>query len=275
MGLKTYRPITPARRYYSVSTFDEITAQEPHWPLLRTLRKNGGRNNLGRVCTKYRGGGERRHYRLIDFARDKREIGALVKSIEYDPNRSARIALLLYRDGEYRYILAPDGLRPGDEVLSGRNLPIRLGNAMPLADVPVGVEVHNLQLFPNSKSYLVRSAGTAAQVLAKEGDRVVVKLPSNEIRLFDPACWCTIGRVSNQEHKDISIGKAGRMRHRGFRPRTRPVAMNPVDHPMGGGEGKSSGGRHPCDESGRPAKGFKTRKRKKSSSRYILQRRKK
>jgi large subunit ribosomal protein L2 len=275
MALKSYQPITPARRYYSVSTFEEITSKKPYRPLLRAQSKSGGRNNLGRICTKYRGGGERRHYRVIDFARSKTAIPAVVASIEYDPNRSGRIALLKYRDGEHRYILAPEGLRPGAEVMAGRDLPIRIGNAMPLADVPVGVEIHNLQLHPNSKSYLVRSAGSAAQVLAKEESRVVVKLPSGEIRLFELNCWATIGRVSNPEHKDISVGKAGRKRHMGIRPRTRPVAMNPVDHPMGGGEGKSSGGRHPCDETGRPAKGFKTRKRSKFSNRYILQRRKK
>jgi len=275
MALRTYRPMTPARRYYTVSTFEEITTTEPYRPLLRVQRKNGGRNNLGRICTKYRGGGERQHYRVIDFARDKRDIPARVAHIEYDPNRSARIARLLYRDGEYRYIIAPEGLRQKDEVSSGRNLPIRIGNAMPLSDVPVGVEIHNVQLFPSSKSYLVRSAGTAAQVMAKEADRAVLKLPSGETRLFDLGCWATLGRVSNLEHKDISIGKAGRMRHRGFRSRVRAVAMNPIDHPMGGGEGKSSGGRHPCDETGRPAKGYKTRKRSKASNRYILQRRKK
>jgi len=275
MAIKTFQPITPARRYYSVSTFEEITKTTPHRPLLRPLRHNGGRNNLGRVVSKYRGGGERRHYRIIDFARSKLDIPAKVSSIEYDPNRSARIALLLYKDGEYRYIVAPDGLHAGDSIASGRGLPIRIGNAMPLSDVPVGVEIHNLQLYPNSKSFLVRSAGSAAQIMAKEEKRVVVKLPSGELRAFDLKCWATIGRVSNLEHKDIVIGKAGRNRHRGIRPRVRPVAMNPIDHPMGGGEGKSSGGRHPCDESGRPAKGFKTRRRKKFSSRYILQRRKK
>ena len=275
MGIKTFRPITPARRYYSVSTFEEITRTEPHWPLVETLRKNGGRNNLGRVCTKYRGGGERRHYRVIDFARDKLDLAARVVSIEYDPNRSSRIALVLYPDGEYRYILAPEGLKTGDNVTSGRGLPIRIGNSMPLSDVPVGVEIHNLQLYPRSKSFLVRAAGSASQVMAKEAGHAVVRLPSGEVRKFELNCLATIGRVSNPEHKDIVIGKAGRKRHMGIRPRTRPVAMNPIDHPMGGGEGKSSGGRHPCDETGRPSKGFKTRKRNKFSNRYIMQRRKK
>lgn len=247
----------------------------PHEPLIEPLRKNGGRNNLGRVTTKCRGGGERRHYRVIDFQRDKFDIPAKVASVEYDPNRSAWIALLRYADGEYRYILCPEGLRPGDAVQSGRGLPIRTGNAMPLADVPVGVEIHNLQLYPGSRAFLCRSAGTAAQVLAKEDTWAVVKLPSGEIRRFDFRCMATLGRVSNPEHKDISIGKAGRVRHRGRRPRTRAVAMNPVDHPMGGGEGKSSGGRHPCSANGTIAKGLKTRDRKKKSSRLILQRRRK
>lgn len=273
MGIKEYRPITPGRRHYTVSDFSDITREEPFKPLIVPLRKNGGRNNLGRITAKYRGGGEKRHYRLIDFKRDKTGIPAKVISIEYDPNRSARIALVCYADGEYRYILCPDGLQVGDQVTAGNNLPIRIGNAMPLSDIPVGVEIHNLQLYPESRSYLVRSAGTAAQILAKEDRWAVVKLPSGEIRKFDLRCWATIGRVSNLEHKDISIGKAGRSRHMGIRPRTRAVAMNPVDHPMGGGEGKSSGGRHPCSEKGTIAKGYKTRNWKKKSSQLIIRRR--
>ncbi len=273
MGIKEYRPITPGRRHYTVSDFSDITREEPFKPLLVPLRKKGGRNNLGRITAKYRGGGEKRHYRIIDFKRDKTGIPAKVVSIEYDPNRSARIALVCYADGEYRYILCPDGLQVGDQVTSGNNVPIRIGNAMPLSDIPVGVEIHNLQLYPESRSYLVRSAGTAAQILAKEDRWAVVKLPSGEIRKFDLRCWATIGRVSNLEHKDISIGKAGRSRHMGIRPRTRAVAMNPVDHPMGGGEGKSSGGRHPCSEKGIIAKGYKTRNRKKKSSQLIIRRR--
>ncbi|MGQ9677997.1 MAG: 50S ribosomal protein L2 [bacterium] len=273
MGTKQYRPITPGRRFYTVSDFSEITQERPYKPLTIPLRKTGGRNNQGRLTAKYRGGGEKRRYRIIDFLRDKVGITAKVVSVEYDPNRSARIALVCYADGEYRYILCSEGLKVGDEVVSGNNLPIRLGNAMPLSDIPVGVEIHNLQLYPASRSFVVRAAGTAAQILAKEEKWAVVKLPSGEIRKFDLRCWATIGRVSNAEHKDISIGKAGRMRHMGRRPRTRAVAMNPVDHPMGGGEGKSSGGRHPCSENGLIAKGYKTRNSKRKSNKLIIRRR--
>lgn len=274
MGIKTYRPIPKSRRYYTSSDFSEITAKEPYKRLTRAKRKTGGRNNLGRITTKHRGGGEKRKYRIIDFKRDKMDIPAKVISIEYDPNRSARIARVLYRDGEYRYILAPDGLRVGEEIISKRNAPIKLGNALPLRDIPSGVEIHNIQLFPNSGSFLARSAGTSAQILAKEGDFAQVRLPSGEIRLFRLDCMATIGKVSNPEHREISLGKAGRARHRGRRPRTRAVAMNPVDHPMGGGEGKSSGGRHPCSPKGLIAKGKKTRKRHKPSDKYIISRRK-
>jgi len=273
MGIKQYRPISPARRFYTVSDFSEITREEPCKSLTVPLKKTGGRNNQGRITAKYRGGGEKRRYRIIDFLRDKTGVPAKVVSIEYDPNRSARIALVCYADGEYRYILCPDGLKVGDEVASGNNLPIRIGNAMTLSDIPVGVEIHNLQLYPDSRSFMVRAAGTAAQILAKEEGWAVVKLPSGEIRKFHLRCWATIGRVSNPEYKDISIGKAGRSRHMGIRPRTRAVAMNPVDHPMGGGEGKSSGGRHPCSEKGMIAKGYKTRNPKKKSSRLIIRRR--
>jgi large subunit ribosomal protein L2 len=258
-----------------VSTFEEITRVEPHYPLLEPLRKSGGRNNLGRKTDKWIGGGEKQHYRIIDFMRDKTGIAGKVVSVEYDPNRSARIALVCHVDGEYRYVLAPVGIKVGDQVASGRNLPIRDGNAMPLSDIPVGVEIHNLQLYPQSRAFLVRSAGTAAQILNKEEDMAVIKLPSGEIRRFHLGCMATIGRLSNPEHKDISVGKAGRSRHRGIRPCSRAVAMNPIDHPMGGGEGKSSGGRHPCSERGIPAKGYKTRNRKKKSSRFIVQRRRK
>ncbi len=275
MGIKNYRPTPLARRYYSVSTFEEITTTKPHKPLLVRIKKTSGRNNLGRITAKYRGGGEKKHYRVIDFERTKHDMSAIVKSIEYDPNRSARIALVCYKDGEYRYILAPEGLKVGDEIFAGKDAPIRFGNTMLLSSIPVGVEIHNLQLYPGYKSYLIRSAGTAGQILAKEQDHAVIKLPSGEIRKFALNCFATIGRVSNLEHKDISIGKAGRMRHRGIRPRVRAVAMNPIDHPMGGGEGKASGGRHPCNEKGFIAKGKKTRKHHKYSSQLILQRRKK
>ncbi len=274
MPTKSYRPITPARRYYSVITRDDLTRQEPYRPLTEPKRKTAGRNNTGRITAKCRGGGERRHYRIIDFRRDKTGVPGRVVSIEYDPNRSSRIALVAHADGEYRYILCPMGLKVGDTVMSGRNLPIREGNAMPLGDMPAGIEIHNLQLYPQSNSFLVRSAGTAAQLMAKEDDLAVVKLPSGELRKFHKACMATVGRVSNPEHKDVSVGKAGRVRHRGRRPRVRAVAMNPIDHPMGGGEGKSSGGRHPCSERGIPAKGYRTRNPKKQSTRWIVQRRK-
>ncbi len=273
MGIKLYRPTTPARRYYMVSTDELLSRKKPRKSLLKKLHRTAGRNNTGRITARGRGGGEKRHYRPIDFRRDKVGLAGRVVSIEYDPNRSARIALVSYPDGEYRYILCPEGLAPGDQVAAGRNLPVRVGNAMPLSDIPVGVEIHNLQLYPNSRSYLVRAAGTSAQILNKEEDLAVIKLPSTEIRKFHLACQATVGRVSHPEHKDISIGKAGRSRHMGRRPRTRAVAMNPIDHPMGGGEGKSSGGRHPCSERGIPAKGYKTRNRKKKSSRMIVQRR--
>ncbi len=275
MGIKEYRPTTSSRRFYTVSTFEEITAKRPHKRLCLPKRKTGGRNNQGVITAKYRGGGEKRFYRIIDFARDKRDIPARVVSIEYDPNRSARIALVLYKDGEYRYILAPDGLKVGSEIIASEkeNCPIRIGNAMPLRFIPVGVEVHNLQLYPQRDTYCARSAGTACQILAKEEDYAVVKLPSGEIRKFSLQCFASIGRVSNPEHKDISIGKAGRKRHMGIRPRTRAVAMNPIDHPLGGGEGRSHGGRHPCSEKGKLAKGEKTRRRGKFSDRYIIKRR--
>ena len=275
MGIKTYRPTTPARRYYQVARFYDITRDKPHESLLRPMPKSGGRNNTGRKTNKWIGGGAKQQYRVIDFLRDKTGVAGKVVSVEYDPNRTPRIALVCYADGEYRYILCPQGLKVGDTVSSGSGLPIRDGNAMSLSDVPVGVEIHNLQLYPKSRSFLVRAAGTAAQLLNKEEDMAVIKLPSGEIRRFHLACMATLGRLSNPEHKDISIGKAGRSRHLGIRPVSRAVAMNPVDHPMGGGEAKSSGGRHPCSERGIPAKGYRTRNRKKKSSRMIVQRRKK
>lgn len=273
MGIKTYRPIPMARRYYTVSDFADLTAKEPHKSLTRFKKQRAGRNNLGRLTVKGRGGGERRRYRFIDFKRDKHSIPGRVVSIEYDPNRSGRIALILYRDGEYRYVLAPEGLKTGDEIVSGKEVPIKIGNAMPLADTPLGVEIHNIQLNPGAPGSLVRSAGLSAQILAKEGDYASVKLPSGEIRLVRLDCYATVGRVSNFEHNSISLGKAGRSRHRGIRPTSRAVVKNPVDHPMGGGEGKSSGGRHPCSPRGLLAKGLKTRKHKKWSAKYIVARR--
>lgn len=273
MGTRSSRPIPMSRRYRTVSDFSEITISEPHPRLLRPKPKRGGRNNLGRITARYRGGGERRHYRIIDFRREKRGVRARVAGIEYDPNRSARIALLSYQDGDYRYILAPEGLGPGDEVVASEKAPIRVGNALPLAAIPPGVEIHNLQFRPDSFRGLIRSAGTSAQILAKEKGYAHVRLPSGEVRLFPLDCWATVGQVSNPDHRAISLGKAGRARHMGRRPRTRAVAMNPVDHPMGGGEGKSSGGRPPCSPKGFPAKGAKTRKRHRPSDRYIISRR--
>uniref|UniRef100_A0A7V3ZVX2 Large ribosomal subunit protein uL2 n=1 Tax=candidate division WOR-3 bacterium TaxID=2052148 RepID=A0A7V3ZVX2_UNCW3 len=274
--IKKYKPITSARRFYSVVKLEGVPKREPYKPLLVIKKSKAGRNNLGRITAKYRGGGEKKYYRIIDFKRDKYDIPAKVVSIEYDPNRTAWIALVCYQDGEYRYIIAPDGLQIGDIIISTRDkeIPIKIGNAMPLRLIPVGVEIHNLQLYPNYPSYIARAAGTACQILAKEEKYAIVKLPSGEIRKFHLDCMATIGRVSKPEHKDVTIGKAGRKRHMGRRPRTRAVAMNPVDHPMGGGEGRSHGGRHPCSEKGLLAKGKKTRKKRKSSDKFIIQKRK-
>jgi large subunit ribosomal protein L2 len=273
--IKKYKAITPGRRFYEVLYDKEVSRERPYKPLLEPLHKKGGRNNQGRVTAPHRGGGEKRHYRIIDFKRgDKIGIPAKVVSIQYDPNRTANIALVCYQDGEYRYILASDGLKVGDEVAAGPKAPLRVGNAMPLANIPVGIEIHNIQIFAGTRGRMVRSAGSSAQILAKEGDQAFVKLPSGEVRLFNTACYATIGSVSNVEHIKVSIGKAGRKRHMGRRPRTRAVAMNPVDHPMGGGEGKASGGRPPCSRTGLIAKGKKTRNKKKASSRLIVKRRK-
>ncbi|MBD3286611.1 50S ribosomal protein L2 [candidate division WOR-3 bacterium] len=272
--VKRYKPITPSRRFYEVIADKDVSRAKPHKALLEPLRKKGGRNNSGRITAPRRGGGEKRQYRIIDFKRDKEGIPARVVSIQYDPNRTASIALLCYRDGEYRYMLAPEGLSNGDEVVSGPQAPLRVGNALPLARIPVGIEIHNIQMFPGTRGRMVRSAGSSAQILAKEQDQTFVKLPSGEVRLFSTRCYATVGRVSNPEHSKVSMGKAGRSRHLGRRPRTRAVAMNPHDHPMGGGEGKASGGRPPCSRTGLIAKGKKTRNKKKASSRLIVRRRK-
>ncbi len=273
MGIKRYRPTTPTLRYQTVSDFSEITKKTPYKPLLRPLKKSGGRNNMGRITARARGGGHKRRYRLIDFKRGKVGFVAKVESIEYDPNRSARIALLLYPDGERRYILAPDGLTFGDTVQSGPSSPIKIGNTLPLGEIPVGMAIHNIELKKGKGGALVRGAGTSAQILAKEGKHAHVKLPSGEIRLIRAECFATIGQVSNPEHVTIDLGKAGRSRWLGRRPKVRGVAMNPVDHPMGGGEGKAAGGRHPCSPTGLKSKGKKTR-RKKISDKFIVQRRK-
>jgi large subunit ribosomal protein L2 len=273
MGIKRYRPITPTQRFKTSSLFEEITRSKPEKSLVKSFSKKGGRNNQGRITARHRGGGHKRQYRLIDFKRNKIGIEAKVASIEYDPNRSGRIALLFYRDGEKRYILAPFGLRLGDMVISGSGSPFTVGNTLPLREIPLGSEVHNVELRRGKGGQIVRGAGTAAQVLAKEGDYGHIRLPSGEVRLIHLECFATLGRVSNIDREATLIGKAGRSRWLGRRPRTRGVAKNPHDHPMGGGEGKSSGGRHPCGPSGLLAKGKRTR-RKKLSDRYIVKRRK-
>jgi large subunit ribosomal protein L2 len=273
MGLKSFRPTTPGQRYKTVSDFKEITTDKPEKSLLRSLKKSGGRDNRGHVSSWHRGGGHKRRYRLIDFRRDKRGIPAKVATIEYDPNRSARIALLVYADGEKRYIISPKGLEVGMAVLAGPDAEIQVGNAMPLKSVPLGTEVHNLELIPGKGGQVARGAGASAVVVAKEGEKAQVKMPSGEVRVFRADCYCTIGQVGNLDHENIVIGKAGRKRWLGRRPITRGVAMNPVDHPMGGGEGRTSGGRHPSTPWGKKTKGLKTRK-KKPSDRLIIRRRK-
>lgn len=274
MAIRSYKPTSPARRFYSVQTFDEITSTTPHKPLVETLKRTGGRNNHGELTSWWRGGGHKRAYRIIDFKRDKIGIPAKVATIEYDPNRSANIALLTYADGEKRYILHPVGLKVGDTVLSGANADILPGNCMPLKNVPQGTMIHNVELKPGKGGQIARSAGSSVQLVAKEGAFASVKMPSSEIRLINIECFATIGQVGNIDHEKVSIGKAGRQRWLGLRPHVRGVVMNPVDHPHGGGEGKTSGGRHPVSPWGQPAKGYKTR-RNKSTSRFIVERRKK
>lgn len=274
MAIRKLKPITPGTRFMSVPTFGEITKVEPEKSLVVSLRKSGGRNNLGRVTSRHRGGGHKRLYRIIDFKRNKIGIPAKVFSIEYDPNRTCRIALLNYVDGEKRYIIAPDGLKVGDVIQSGPGSDIKVGNAMPLSEIPLGSFVHNVELKPGKGGQLGRSAGASLQVLAKEGNFAQLKLPSGEIRMVSVNCYASYGVVGNAEKNNISIGKAGRSRWLGIRPHVRGVAMNPVDHPMGGGEGKTSGGGHPVSPWGQKAKGLKTRKHKKESNKYIVKRRK-
>ena len=274
MAVKRFRPTTPTLRYKTVASFAEITKTVPEKSLLEPLRKKGGRNNQGRLTVRHRGGGHKRMYRIIDFRRNKHGIPAKVASIEYDPNRSARIALLFYVDGEKRYILAPDKLTVGEMLMSGDTAEIKSGNALPLKRIPLGQTIHNIELRRGAGGRLVRSAGGSAQLMAREGRYAHIRLPSGEVRLVDAECYATIGQVGNLDHEKIVIGKAGRTRWLGRRPKVRGVAMNPVDHPMGGGESKSSGGRHPCSPWGQPAKGGKTR-RKKASDRLIVTRRKK
>jgi large subunit ribosomal protein L2 len=273
MAIRRYKPTSPGRRFQTVSTFDEITSTTPERSLLRPLVKSGGRNNHGRITNRHRGGGHKRRYRIIDFKRRKDGVPAKVATIEYDPNRSARVALLHYVDGEKRYILAPVGLNVGDTVMSGSGADIRPGNAMALQDMPLGITIHNIELAPGKGGQLMRGAGTSAQLMAREGDYAQVRLASGEMRLIRSACRATIGQVGNVDHENISLGKAGRSRWLGRRPRVRGVAMNPVDHPHGGGEGKTAGGRHPSTPWGVPTKGYKTR-RNKRTNKYILRRRK-
>lgn len=272
MGIRKYKPYTPSRRSMTVSTFEELTRSKPEKSLLVPLKKSGGRNNHGRITSRFRGGGHKRRYRIIDFMRNKVGIEATVKAIEYDPNRSARIALLHYLDGEKRYIIAPDGLGVGMKVISGMEIDIRPGNSLPLKNIPLGTFVHCVEMKPGKGAQVAKGAGTSAQILAKEGNYVHVKLPSGEVRLFHRDCRATIGVVGNADHSNISLGKAGRKRWLGRKPHNRGVSMNPVDHPMGGGEGRASGG-HPRSPWGQPAKGYKTRKRNKSSDRLIIKRR--
>ncbi len=273
MGIKTYKPVTPSRRFMTGYTFEEITRKEPYWPLTAPLRKTGGRNNRGWISVRFRGGGHKRRYRIIDFRRDKLDIPGVVESIEYDPNRSARICLVKYPDGERRYILWPVGLKVGDTVISSnKRVDILPGNAMPLREIPVGTTIHNIELRPGKGGQIARSAGSWAQLLAKEGDYAQVRMPSGEIRLIHLNCRATIGQVGNIEHENIVIGKAGRKRWLGRRPHVRGTCMNPVDHPHGGGEGKSHPGRHPVTPWGQPTKGYKTR-RNKRTQRFILKRR--
>src|SRR5216117_3569679 len=271
MGIRQFRPMTPATRFRSVSDFSEITKTEPEKTLLEPLRRTGGRNNKGHITSRYMSGGLKRQYRRIDFRRDKFGIPARVASIEYDPNRTARIALLHFADGEKRYILAPKGLNVGDTVVSGPGSDIRTGNAMPLFEIPLGTAVHNVELKIARGGQLCRGAGTSAQVVAKEGNYVTLRLRSTKMRMVRGECLATIGEVGNAEHELLSIGKAGKSRWLGRNPRVRGVAMNPVDHPLGGGEGKSSGGRHPSSPWGK--KEGRTRKKKKASSKYIVRRR--
>jgi large subunit ribosomal protein L2 len=274
MAVKAFKPTSPGRRFQTVSDFAEITKDTPEKSLLAPLKKTGGRNSNGRITARHIGGGHKRRYRIVDFKRDKRDIPARVASIEYDPNRSSRIALLNYMDGEKRYIIAPFDLKVGAEIQSGEKAEISIGNALPIKNIPVGTLVHNVELKIGKGGQLIRTAGASGQIAAKENKYAHIKMPSGELRLIHIECYATIGQVGNADHKHISIGKAGRKRWLGKRPKVRGVVMNPVDHPMGGGEGRSSGGRHPCTPWGKPTKGYRTRKNK-STDKFIVRRRRK
>jgi large subunit ribosomal protein L2 len=277
MALRKLKPRTAATRFYSISTFEEVTKTIPEKSLLRPNKKSGGRNNLGRITSRHRGGGHKRMYRVIDFRRDKRGVLARVTAVEYDPNRSARIALLQYPDGERRYIIAPDGLKVGTSIMTGPEADIQIGNALPLRNIPVSTFVNTVEMIPGKGGQIARSAGNSVQLMAKEGDYATLKMPSGEVRKLPLDCYATIGIVSNGDHENISVGKAGRSRWLGIRPQTRGMAMNPVDHPMGGGEGRSKSGggyQHPESPWGQYAKGLKTRKKKNQSNKYIVSRKK-
>ncbi|MEI7492912.1 MAG: 50S ribosomal protein L2 [Bacteroidota bacterium] len=274
MALKKYKPTTPGQRFKVISSYDEVTTMTPEKSLLTPSRKTGGRNNQGRMTMRYMGGGHKQMYRLIDFKRDKDDIPGLVKSIEYDPNRTARIALVTYKDGEKRYIVAPHGLKVGQTILSGKGAAPEIGNTLFLSEIPFGTVIHNVELRPGQGAKMVRSAGAYAQLMSRDGKFAIIKMPSGETRMILQTCKATIGMVSNTDHSLEKHGKAGRKRWLGRRPRNRGVAMNPVDHPMGGGEGRASGG-HPRSRKGMPAKGYKTRSKKKQSNQYIIEKRKK
>jgi large subunit ribosomal protein L2 len=274
MPIRTYRPTSPGRRHRTGHTFDEITTAKPHKPLLEPMHPSGGRNNRGELTSWWRGGGHKRHYRIIDFKRDKANIPGKVTTVEYDPNRTARIALVTYADGEKRYILHPLGVKVGDTIIAGESVDILPGNCLPLKNIPLGTMIHNVELKQGKGGQIARSAGSSVQLVAKEGAYASVKMPSGEIRLINIECLATVGQVGNIDHENVAIGKAGRQRWMGRRPHVRGVAMNPVDHPLGGGEGKTSGGRHPVTPWGQPTKGYKTRRRK-DTDRFIVTRRKK
>ena len=277
MAIRKLKPDTPSRRFMSVSTFEEITKSFPERKLTVALKKSGGRNNLGRITSRRRGGGHKRRYRIIDFKRNKFDIPGEVIAIEYDPNRSSRIALVEYKDSERRYIIAPEGIKVGNNILSSldNTIPFNVGNTLPLRNIPEGMHIHNIELKPGKGAQMARSAGSSARIMAKENNLVSIKLPSGEVRMVPEVCMATIGIVGNKTHENIRIGKAGRSRWLGRRPKVRGVAMNPVDHPHGGGEGRTSGGRHPVSPWGTTAKGYKTRKKNKQSNKYIVSRRKK
>ena len=274
MGIRIYKPTSPGRRNASVNTYEELTTSTPEKSLCVRIKKSGGRNHFGITTVRFRGGGARQIYRIIDFKRDKDNISAKVASVEYDPNRNCFISLVNYSDGEKRYILAPQGIKKGDQVESGSDCEPKIGNAMPMEFIPGGLEIHNIEMIPGQGGKIVRGAGTAARIIAKEGDWVTLVLPSGEMRMVRKQCRATIGRLSNPDFQNIDIGKAGRKRHMGRRPHVRGKAQNPVSHPMGGGEGRANGGRHPCSPTGVLAKGGKTRNPRKTSNKRIIRRRK-